>query len=379
VPFKYPEIIALIEKNKKFKIIEEFHEGFNAYAFKALHLHLDKEVFLKVYYYENPADLEIFREPRFLVEATSASSGNQNLVQIYDAEILNEEHVLMVMEFINGKSLLSYLKIEPFNLMDAIHIIRGILNGLAILHSLNLVHRDIKPANILIEESNNNFLPRICDFGSVSRLSGSNSSVCASKHSALYVPPEGWSDPSEFFISSDLYQVGLVFYELLNGSLPYDPISYLDRTANKYLKDNHLKTFEEIPDDCEKAKFIDSCIFRRCSNGKIITLKKSLPYIPDKVKKIYNKATNPEIEKRFDSCSSFLSAFSSCFYPNWFKIENFYAALNWNRFDLRVSELSKRSGIIYTGYRARANTNNFRKFGPSANNIKQIFSFFNNT
>src|SRR4051812_7201662 len=133
------EIVALIQAAGKYELHDENSEGMNAYAFIARHRPLDKAVFLKVYDADTES-AELFREPRFLVEATTARDRNRNLVEIYDAELLGDEYVLVAMEYVDGGSILGKLALGPLGLMDAIRSAVGILHGVARLHTVGLVH-----------------------------------------------------------------------------------------------------------------------------------------------------------------------------------------------------------------------------------------------
>jgi serine/threonine protein kinase len=150
------EIRALILAAQKYRLGEENAEGMNAYAFIARHIRLNRNVFLKVYD-AVPESAELFREPRFLVEATSNSSGSRNLVQVFDAEMLSESFVLLAMEYVEGGSVLRHLQSGPLPLMRAINVTIGVLHGVARLHGAGLVHRDIKPANILLSSGSESF------------------------------------------------------------------------------------------------------------------------------------------------------------------------------------------------------------------------------
>src|SRR4051812_40081463 len=139
------EIVGLIQAAGKYELRDENREGMNAYAFIARHRPLDKDVFLKVYDADTQS-AELFREPRFLLEATTAGDQNRNLVEIYDAELLGDQYVLVAMEYVDGGSILRHLAPGPLGLMDALGSAVGILHGIARLHAAGLVHRDIKPA-----------------------------------------------------------------------------------------------------------------------------------------------------------------------------------------------------------------------------------------
>src|SRR5260370_17570622 len=210
------ELVALIAANGKYLLRQENNEGMNAFSFLARHLSLDRETFLKVYDADR-ANSEVYQEPRFLVEATRGRDGSGNLVEIYDAERLGQDYVLLAMEYVSGGSLLNRITCGRFALMDSGKVAVGILHGVAQLHSKMLVHRDIKPANVLVTQVGSTLIPKLGDFGSVARLTSSSGYVSASRHSALYVPPEGWANPSVYTTRSDLYQVGIVLHEMVNG------------------------------------------------------------------------------------------------------------------------------------------------------------------
>ena len=209
-------IRRLISATGKYELRAENTEGANAYAFRAHHLPLDQPVFLKVL--DAVRDGDLFAEPRLLVKATKAVQSDSNLVRVYDAERLSDDYILVAMEYVEGGSIFSRLVSGPLSLMEAVAAAVGILHGLAQLHQALLVHRDIKPANVLLSQRWGRIWPKITDFGSVARLTHAEASVTASRHSALYVPPEGWAAPSRFDVRSDVYQAGLVLFEMVHGA-----------------------------------------------------------------------------------------------------------------------------------------------------------------
>ena len=228
------EIRRLIAATGKYRLHAENTEGANSYAFRAHHLPLDEPVFLKVI--DADPNENLFAEPRLLMEATKAAGDDSNLVRVYDAQRLGHAYVVIAMEYVEGGSILSRLKAGPLPLMEAVRAAVGILHGVAQLHQALLVHRDIKPANVLLSKRYGRIWPKITDFGSVAKLAHAKASVTASRHSALYVPPEGWATPSRYDSRSDLYQAGLVLFEMVHGALPYDADSYLDLEAKRELQ-----------------------------------------------------------------------------------------------------------------------------------------------
>ena len=98
-----------------------------------------------------------------------------------------------------------------------------ILSGLSCLHSERFLHRDLKPSNIYLTEGN---IAVIGDFGSVKKLPDGEQSISASSHSILYRSPES-INLKKYGISGDIYQVGVILYQLLGGILHYDGMAWL--------------------------------------------------------------------------------------------------------------------------------------------------------
>ena len=226
MPIESQQVIdALIHLNK-FEDYTEIREGANAFTYRAHHIHLDRPVFLKVIYLGGEDQDSILREPRLLVQALRSNPPSDNIVELYDADIIQidgADHLCLQMEYIDGRSLLSILESRCVGQQEAVRICAGILHGLNHLHAQRMLHRDLKPANVLLADT----VPKITDFGSVRLLEQEHDFTTASHHSALYVPPEGWEVPSRYFFCSDIYQVGMVLYELVNGSLVYDQSHYV--------------------------------------------------------------------------------------------------------------------------------------------------------
>lgn len=329
------EIVALIKAAGKYELRDESNEGMNAYAFFAHHRPLDKPVFLKVYDADTES-AEIFREPRFLVEATRAGDRSQNLVEVYDAEMLGQEFVLVSMEYVDGGSILGRLQSGPMRLMDAVAITVEILHGVAQLHAAGLVHRDIKPANVLLSHKGNGYVPKLGDFGSVAKLTSPNATVSASRHSALYVPPEGWLQEPSYGTRSDLYQVGMVLHELANGPLPYSFEAHLDREAAAELKKKGLSCISDL-DPFDRSCLVDQAIARRASKAKLLALRPPQPYEPRVLNRIIRKATAPSPDDRFQTASEFIGALETLSFPNWEPADvDCIEARGWRNWDWRI-------------------------------------------
>lgn len=325
-------ILALLKAGGKFSVMEEFHEGMNGYAFRAQHLPLNREVFLKVC----DADSEskaLFQEPQALISATESATAT-NLVRLFDAERLGADFILMAMEFATGGNLLSAIN-GGLGQAQAVRLAVDILHGVSALHSARLLHRDIKPANILLFCEGGPCTPKLGDFGSVAALPQGADSVSASRHSALYVPPEGWEEPGRYGIRSDLYQVGIVLHEMVSGPLPYAQSAHLDNTGKMEMKESGALSLANM-DDYDRSKLIDRCIARRASRKHILTMCPEAPYLSKSLKRIINKATCPDEEGRYSSAIEFIAALHRLDLPDWRQSNDGFLALGWRSWDWKI-------------------------------------------
>ena len=358
------EIRQLIAATGKYKLGAENTEGANAYAFRAHHVPLDQPVFLKVLYPDPDGDL--FAEPRLLVEATRTDGNDSNLVRVHDAQRLGDDYVLVAMEYVEGGSILSRLNSGPMPLMEAVGTAVGILHGLAQLHQALLLHRDIKPANVLLSQRYGRIWPKITDFGSVARLTHAEASVTASRHSALYVPPEGWATPSRYDVRSDLYQVGLVLFEMVHGPLPYDDDTYLDRAAKRELRELVASGGGIGPFD--RNQIVNRALERAASGKGVTAFGKLQPYVPKSLVRIINKAVARDPVARYQKPSDMLGHLEALRLPGWQSSPcgRGYVAHGWYGCDWSVEPDPKKPGQ-WVVFRRRQAATNFRRWATARN------------
>ena len=165
----------------------------------------------------DPADLD-YVISRFRHEAEAVGRlTHPRIAAIYDF-LETEEIACIVMELVNGKSLAHHLKeVTQYGLKDTWEIIRQILDGLAYSHGQGVIHRDLKPGNILINDDGR---IKITDFG-VARIDTSTLTVMGDiVGTPHYMAPEQFGG-QEATPRTDLYQVGVILYELLTGTRPF--------------------------------------------------------------------------------------------------------------------------------------------------------------
>jgi serine/threonine protein kinase len=160
--------------------------------------------------HKNQINFEAIRQEATLWEK---ASGHPNVLPIIDADIYDGQ-VVIVSEYADGGSLGDKLKISLPPIEIAVEITIGILNGLEYLHSKEIIHRDIKPQNILLQGNT----PRLADFG-ISRAMNSDTISSVVAGTDAYMSPEAFDGNRN--VQTDIWSVGVVLYQMLNGQLPY--------------------------------------------------------------------------------------------------------------------------------------------------------------
>ncbi|HVG44762.1 MAG TPA: serine/threonine-protein kinase, partial [Longimicrobium sp.] len=184
-----------------------------------------------------PAENEEVRDnlrERFRREAGSAAriAHHPNVVQVYDYGTDAELDLdFIVMELLRGRDLKEALASGRIPPGEAVRILGETARGLAAGHAQGLVHRDVKPANVfLVGEDGRVDYVRILDFGIAKPMEpGDDESLTLTglgqlPHSPAYASPEQLDADAAVTPASDVYQLGLIGYELLAGERPYaDP------------------------------------------------------------------------------------------------------------------------------------------------------------
>ena len=255
--------------NDRYEIIRSIGEGGMANVYLGYDTILDRNVAIKVLRGDLSNDEKFVR--RFQREALSASSlAHPNIVEMYD---VGEDDGLyyIVMEYIEGKTLKQLLKKRgTLTLSEAIDIMLQLTEGMAHAHDSYIIHRDLKPQNIMIKDDGQ---IKITDFGIAMALNATQltqtNSVMGSVH---YLPPEQASGKGST-IKSDIYSMGIIFYELLSGTLPFRGENAVE-IALKHMRD-------PLP-----------------------SLRESNPAIPQSIENIIIKATAKNPKNRYDDVKS---------------------------------------------------------------------------
>lgn len=235
--------------NGRYKVIANIGSGGMANVFLAHDLILDRDVAIKILRFDFQNDQTAIR--RFQREALAATEMvHPNIVGVYDVD---EESGMqyLVMEYVKGMDLKRYIQMHqhiPYG--KIVDIMEQILSAVSLAHAHGIIHRDLKPQNILMDQAG---VVKIADFGIAIALSETSltqtNSMLGSVH---YLSPEQ-ARGSMATKQSDIYALGIILYEMITGSVPFDGESAVT-IALKHFQDEmpSVKGFDpEVPQALE--------------------------------------------------------------------------------------------------------------------------------
>jgi serine/threonine protein kinase len=221
--------------------MERLGRGGMAEVYRAHQSSLGRDVAIKVLHPFLADDPEF--KTRFQKEARNiAKLRHPNIVQVYDFENDSEqENYYMVMELVDGPTLKDMLgnyteqgKLVAIN--DTVRIIREAASALSYAHSMGMIHRDVKPANLMLDSNDRVVLT---DFGIAKIVTGVQFTASGGMvGTPAYMSPEqGLGEQGDE--RSDLYSLGVIFYQMLTGKLPYEgdtPLAVILKHLNDPVK-----------------------------------------------------------------------------------------------------------------------------------------------
>lgn len=209
---------------------------------------------------------------------TLARLNHPAIASIYEAGRNDEGNHYFAMELVQGVSLQEFAEgrqldgstRKPLSLRDRLVLFKRVCEGISYAHQRGVIHRDIKPSNILVTQENSGAaskgrrgvpgFPKILDFGLARLTERDDSSPSIHTESGRllgtlpYMSPEqAQGHPDQIDVRSDVYSLGVVLYELVTGSLPYDvsriPLLSAVRTICEQPPLHPRQMNKSVPDD----------------------------------------------------------------------------------------------------------------------------------
>ena len=273
----------------RYKITGALGEGGMAQVYKAKDIITEKDVAIKIIKEDtmkNPLNLTRFeREAR-----AAASLKHQNIVQVYNLGTY-ESRPYMVTELVQGRTLKDALTIRgKFSFLEACDIMYQLCSAVYYAHQHGVIHRDIKPQNVFITPDGT---IKLGDFGIATFQNSAHitrSDVVVG--SVQYLAPE-ISEGNPASAQSDIYSLGITFFELITGRVPFDDESAVT-VALKHIKDKFPSVRKFNP---KTPQVIEKIIYKACAKSPYDRYRSAF----DMRKDIERILQNPDLIKEKES------------------------------------------------------------------------------
>jgi serine/threonine-protein kinase len=260
-----------------FRIVRMLGKGGMGTVYLGEHLIIGSRVAVKFLHAHLAADRGLVE--RFFAEAKAANLiGHENIVNIFDLNLLPPNRYYLVMEYLEGKPLTSMVG-TPLDAPVFVPILSQICDALQAAHTAGVVHRDLKPENVfLVRRDSSDRFVKIVDFG-IAKLGEVAAGITAAGlvvGTPEYMAPEQWVS-SDIDGRADLYALGIIAYALATGALPFHesvPLAY------------YVAHREKIPEPPRRRN----------------------PDLPETVEKVILKALAKNADDRFQSAREFKAA-----------------------------------------------------------------------
>jgi serine/threonine protein kinase len=189
--------------------------------------------------HESHVDLAAIRQEAGL---WAKIGSHPNILPIFEASVYDRQ-IVIVSEYAPDGSLALWLRRHEGRAPtpdDAAQICLGVLAGLEHLHKVGIIHRDIKPANVLLQSG----VPRLADFG-ISRSLHTETPTGVPAGTPAFMAPEAFDGVRS--VETDIWSVGVMFYLLLTGALPFPEREWLPMLKSILTRDPSF-LLPDIPD-----------------------------------------------------------------------------------------------------------------------------------
>ena len=209
---------------------------------------------------------------------TLAMLDHSDIARLLDGGQTKSGRPYFVMEYVDGRSITEYCDSEKLGITRRLELFKHACEAVQHAHTKGVIHRDIKPSNILVATIDGKAIVKVIDFG-ISKLldTRGDAKLLVTESGQFigtpdYMSPEQASGSADIDTRSDVYSLGMVLYELLSGTLPFDP----DELRRKsYREIQHIVTEVDPPAPSTRLLTIETKDVERF--GRIAALRLERP------------------------------------------------------------------------------------------------------
>lgn len=264
-------------------------KGGNGHVAIGLNRLLQRRVVYKFYFWGDGAHVE----PQRLAQLAS-----DHILPVYDAAPINDDYAYFVTPYCSNGDLEDALVSLHFGPLQAIDVALQVAAGASYIHGEGFLHRDLKPSNIFCNDAGQ-FL--IGDFGSIVPIQAEGYGTALTKHSLIYRPPEDF-DENRFYRQGDVYQIGVLLYELCGGALHVHEREWLSPTQQCAY--DRLSGFEQ-------QAFATAVIEDKIKRGRILVWDSVPAWISSRLRRIIRQACATDRERRFSTIADLIAALNN--------------------------------------------------------------------
>jgi serine/threonine-protein kinase len=297
-----------LKRIKRYDIIRPVGEGGMGKVYLATDKIIRRPVAIKIFSLDTLPGSQTGKEKVmrdfFLETQTAGAMLHPNIVVMYDVG-KKGDLLYMVMEYVFGKTILEHQRTHPFSIKKALEIVYELAMALEYAHSRGVIHRDIKPENIILSVQG---VPKITDFGIArfrKHLKGHRPTLVGS--SRFMAPEQILRREQDHRV--DIYQLGVVLFELLTRQSPFKGISSED-TLTKICTETPPppgRINPEVPEDIDNI--VLTCL-EKSPQKRYDTAKELADALAESLRSGAHKGISPDRElvqslKKFEMFSLF--------------------------------------------------------------------------
>ena len=202
----------------RYRVLRRLGAGGMGTVYLAEHVHLGRLTAVKVLCpplcADDPGAEQRFRQEALLV----AKVRHPSVAQVYDFDRLPDGRYLLAMEYVAGETVAHQLERDgPFSIPEAIRVLRSVADALNHVHWIGILHGDLKPQNIMLGAGGD---VKLLDFGVAHDLAQLVAGDTFRPGTLAYMSPDQLLGDA-LGPASDIFSLGVVFYEMLTGRLPH--------------------------------------------------------------------------------------------------------------------------------------------------------------